>query len=184
MRLSVGMAPALQADPRIGGAQPLASGLARRDLQHGLDHRSSAFRFSISADPTNPVAADTLNDGPQSTLSGVARVLVHAGKITSRVAEDLARTAREQRRSFVSAAVAAQALSPADLAHSLSSALAIPLLDLDVVDVTKLPQNLVDTRTLSQYQVLVLGKRGNRLFIGGADPTDQEAVDRISSRRN
>jgi type IV pilus assembly protein PilB len=27
--------------------------------------------------------------------------------------------------------------------------------------------------------VLVLGKRGNRLFIGGADPTDQEAVDRI-----
>jgi len=125
------------------------------------------------------VATDTLNDGPQSTLSGVARVLVHAGKITSRVAEDLARTAREQRRSFVSAAVAAQALSPADLAHSLSTALAIPLLDLDVVDIARLPQNLVDTRTLSQYQVLVLGKRGNRLFIGGADPTDQEAVDRI-----
>ncbi|WP_310460007.1 type IV-A pilus assembly ATPase PilB [Sphaerotilus sp.] len=125
------------------------------------------------------MAADTLTDGPQSTLSGVARVLVHAGKITSRVAEDLARSAREQRRSFVSAAVAAQALSPADLAHSLSAALAIPLLDLDVVDITRLPQNLVDTRTLSQYQVLVLGKRGNRLFIGGADPTDQEAVDRI-----
>jgi len=136
------------------------------------------FDFTLD-DPTNSVAADTLNDGPQSTLSGVARVLVHAGKITSRVAEDLARTAREQRRSFVSAAVAAQALSPADLAHSLSTALAIPLLDLDFVDISRLPQNLVDTRTLSQYQVLVLGKRGNRLFIGGADPTDQEAVDRI-----
>jgi type IV pilus assembly protein PilB len=27
--------------------------------------------------------------------------------------------------------------------------------------------------------VVVLGKRGNRLFIGGADPTDQEAVERI-----
>ncbi len=26
---------------------------------------------------------------------------------------------------------------------------------------------------------MVLGKRGNRLFIGGADPTDQEAVERI-----
>ena len=25
----------------------------------------------------------------------------------------------------------------------------------------------------------MLGKRGNRLFIGGADPTDQEAVERI-----
>ena len=125
------------------------------------------------------MAADTLTDGPLSTLSGVARVLVHAGKLTVRAAEDLARTAREQRRSFVSAAVAAQALNPSDLAHSLSSALAIPLLDLEAIDVNKLPQNLVDARTLSQYQVLVLGRRGNRLFIGGADPTDQEAVDRI-----
>ena len=26
---------------------------------------------------------------------------------------------------------------------------------------------------------MVLGKRGNRLFIGAADPTDQEAVERI-----
>jgi type IV pilus assembly protein PilB len=130
-------------------------------------------------DPHHTVAADTLTDGPQSTLSGVARVLVHAGKISARAAEDLARTAREQRRSFVSAAVAAQALNPTDLAHTLSNALAIPLLDLDAIDVQRLPQNLVDLRTLSQYQVLVLGKRGNRLFIAGADPTDQEAVDRI-----
>jgi type IV pilus assembly protein PilB len=30
-----------------------------------------------------------------------------------------------------------------------------------------------------QYHVLVLGKRGNRLFIGGSDPTDQEAAERI-----
>ena len=27
--------------------------------------------------------------------------------------------------------------------------------------------------------MVVLGKRGNRLFVGGADPTDQEAVERI-----
>jgi len=95
------------------------------------------------------------------------------------MAEELAKSARDQRRSFVSAVIGAQAVTPAELAHTLSSALAVPLLDLDAVDVQRLPQNLVDSRTLSQYQVLVLGKRGNRLFIGGADPTDQEAVDRI-----
>ncbi|ACB32825.1 type IV-A pilus assembly ATPase PilB [Leptothrix cholodnii SP-6] len=125
------------------------------------------------------MAAETLSDAPQSTLSGVARVLVHAGKLNARAAEELARLARDQRRNFVAAAVGANLLSSADLAHTLSHALAVPLLDLDAVDVSKLPQNLVDARTLSQYQVLVLGKRGNRLFIGGADPTDQEAVDRI-----
>ncbi len=125
------------------------------------------------------MASEIVADAPQSTLSGVARVLVHAGKLNARTAEEVARAARDQRRSFVSAVIGAQALTPAELAHTLSSALAVPLLDLDAVDVQRLPQNLVDARTLSQFQVLVLGKRGNRLFIGGADPTDQEAVDRI-----
>jgi type IV pilus assembly protein PilB len=125
------------------------------------------------------VATELLTEIPQNSLSGVARVLVHAGKLSARAAEDLVRTARDQRRSFVAAVVGAQVISPADLAHTLSNALAVPLLDLDAVDISRLPQNLVDVRTLSQYQVVVLGKRGNRLFIGGADPTDQEAVDRI-----
>ena len=125
------------------------------------------------------VAAEILPDGPASTLSGVARVLVLAGKLPSRIAEDLSRVARDQRRSFVSAVVGANALSAHDLACSLSQVLGLPLLDLDAIDINRLPQNLVDARTLSQYQVLVLGRRGSRLFIGGADPTDQEAVDRI-----
>jgi type IV pilus assembly protein PilB len=122
---------------------------------------------------------DLVTDAPSSTLSGAARVLVHAGKLNAKVAEDLARTAREQRRSFIAAVVGAGLLTPADLAHALSQALAVPLLDLDAVDPAKLPQNLIDARTTQQYQVIVLGKRGNRLFIGGADPTDHEAVDRI-----
>ncbi len=52
-------------------------------------------------------------------------------------------------------------------------------MDINAVDVQRLPRNVIDNKLASQYQVLVLGKRGNRLFIGGADPTDQEAVERI-----
>jgi type IV pilus assembly protein PilB len=136
--------------------------------------------FSTShQEPFAVVAAELVADPPQSTLSGVARVLVHAGRLSARAAEELARSAREQRRSFVSAVIGSNALSSAEMAHTLSSSLALPLLDLDAIDLQRLPNNLVDSRTLTQYQVLVLGKRGNRLFIGGADPTDQEAVDRI-----
>ena len=58
-------------------------------------------------------------------------------------------------------------------------ALALPLIDLNAVDVQKLPKNIVDSRTASQYQVIVLGKRGSRLFIGAADPTDAEVVECI-----
>jgi len=125
------------------------------------------------------MAADTIVESPQSTLSGVARVLVHAGKLSAKVAEDLARSAKERRSSFVSAVVAAGAVPPADLAHTLSTALALPLLDLGAVDMNRLPRGIVDPKLALQYQLMVLGKRGNRLFIAAADPTDQEAVERI-----
>jgi type IV pilus assembly protein PilB len=114
-----------------------------------------------------------------STLSGVARVLVHAGKLKPQAAEDLVKTAKDRRSSFVSAVLASGALSSSDLAHTLSSTLALPLLDLNAVDTQRLPRNIIDTKLATEYQVLVLGKRGNRIFIGGADPTNQEAAERI-----
>ncbi len=122
---------------------------------------------------------DTLADAPQSALSGVARVLVHAGKLNAKLAEELVRSSKDKRVSFISSVIAAGAVSPADLAHTLSNALALPLLDLASIDPQRLPRNVIDGKMLAQYQVVVLGKRGNRLFIGGADPTDQEAVERI-----
>jgi type IV pilus assembly protein PilB len=106
-------------------------------------------------------------------------VLVHAGKLNPKTAEALVLTAKERRSSFVSAVIAAGAVSPADLAHTLSTALALPLLDLNAVDAERLPRGIIDNKLAGQYQLAVLAKRGNRLFIGGADPTDQEAVERI-----
>ena len=122
---------------------------------------------------------DTLAEAPHSSLSGVARVLVHASKLSAKAAEELVRSSRDKRTSFVASVIAAGAVSPADLAHTLSTALALPLLDLNAVDAPKLPKNVIDGKLAAQYQVVVLGKRGNRVFIGGADPTDQEAAERI-----
>jgi type IV pilus assembly protein PilB len=104
---------------------------------------------------------------------------VHAGKLTEKVAEELVRSSKDKRSSFVSSVIAAGAVSPNDLAHTLSTALALPILDLSAVDVQRLPRNIIDAKLSAQYQVLVLGKRANRIFIGGADPTDQEAAERI-----
>ncbi|HEX7438434.1 MAG TPA: ATPase, T2SS/T4P/T4SS family, partial [Caldimonas sp.] len=122
---------------------------------------------------------DTLAEAPHSALSGVARVLVHAGKLNAKTAEELVRVSKEKRNSFVASVISAGAVSPGDLAHTLAAALALPLLDLSAIDAQRLPRNVIDTKLAAQYQVVVLGKRGNRIFIGGADPTDQEAVERI-----
>jgi type IV pilus assembly protein PilB len=125
------------------------------------------------------MATDTAVESTQSTLSGVARVLVNAGRLDAKKAEDLVRATKERKGSFVAAVIASGAVQPSDLAHTLSSALALPLIDLNAVDMQKLPRNLLDGKIAAQYQVIPLGKRGNRLFIGAADPTDQEAAERI-----
>jgi type IV pilus assembly protein PilB len=120
-----------------------------------------------------------LAETPSSTLSGVARVLVHAGKLNAKAAEDHVKAAKDKKIDFISSVLSAGALSSADLAHTLSTALALPLIDLSAIDAQRLPRNVIDAKLAAQYHVVVLGKRGNRLFIGGADPTNQEAVERI-----
>jgi type IV pilus assembly protein PilB len=125
------------------------------------------------------MAAESLVEPQQSALSGVARVLVHAGRLSPKAAEDFTKQARERKVNFVSTVIGAGAVKPVDLAHTLSVALALPVLDLDAVDLQKLPRNIVDSKTCVQHQVMVLGKRGNRLFLGASDPTDLEVVERI-----
>jgi type IV pilus assembly protein PilB len=125
------------------------------------------------------MAVDTLLDAPQTHLTGVARILVRAGRLDAKVAEDLTKLAAEKKDSFISQLVASGSMRPLALAHALSTTLAVPLLDLDAVDAKTLPRNIVDAKLISQYKILPLGKRGGRLFIACADPTDQEAVERI-----
>ena len=122
---------------------------------------------------------DTILDAPQTNLAGVARVLVRAGRLDASVAEDLTRQAADKKQSFIAHLLDSGAMRPLALAHALSTTLAVPLLDLDAIDAKQLPQSLVDAKLISQYKILPLGKRGGRLFIACADPTDQEAVERI-----
>jgi type IV pilus assembly protein PilB len=127
------------------------------------------------------MAADTVVEPPPSSLTGVAKVLVSAGKLTQKAAEDLLKQAKanDNKLSFVATVVGAGALKSDDLAHTLAQALALPLIDLDAVDIARLPKGLIDAKLAAQYQLLVLGKRGSRLFIGASDPTNQEAAERI-----
>jgi type IV pilus assembly protein PilB len=125
------------------------------------------------------MVVDTLIEAPSSALSGVARVLVHGGKLKVQRAEELTAQARDKRVSFIAALMDSGELTPSALAHSLSTALAVPLLDLDALDAQKLPRAILDAKLITQYKVLPLAKRGSRLFLACADPTDQEATERI-----
>src|ERR1700712_2389341 len=92
----------------------------------------------------NNPTVDTLAEAPKSALSGVARVLVHAGKLNAKAAEDLVKSAKERKTSFIASVVSGGAITSADLAHTLSTALALPVMDLNAIDPQRLPRNVID----------------------------------------
>ena len=128
------------------------------------------------------VSTETLNRdaaGAGIALPGLARALVAAGKLGQKSAEDIYRKAVSNKNSFISELVGSGAVSAADLAHTTSAAFAAPLVDLDAIDPQRLPKGLLDGKICSDYRIVVLSKRSNRLMVATADPSDQAAAEKI-----
>ena len=125
-------------------------------------------------------AVDTsASEAPTLALPGLARALVSAGKLGQKSAEELYRKAQTNRSNFIAEITGSGAVSASDLAHTMSSAFGAPLLDLDAIDTQRLPRNLLDTKICQAYRVVVLSKRNNRLIVATADPSDQQAAEKI-----
>jgi type IV pilus assembly protein PilB len=112
-------------------------------------------------------------------LPGLGRALVIAGKLGQKAAEDIFSKAKTGRTSFIAELTGSGVVSPFDLAHTMSSAFAAPLLDLEAIDTQRLPKGLLDAKICQTYRIVVLSKRNNRLIVATADPSDQEAAEKI-----
>ena len=95
-------------------------------------------------------------------LPGLGGALVIAGKLGKKAAEDIFSKAKSKRTSFIAELTGSGAVSPFDLAHTMSTAFAAPLLDLDAIDTLRLPKGLLDAKICQTYRIVVLNKRGNR----------------------
>jgi type IV pilus assembly protein PilB len=116
---------------------------------------------------------------PSVALPGLARALISAGKLGQKSAEEIYRKAQSSRTSFIAELTGSGAVSASDLAHTMSAAFGAPLLDLDAIDINRLPKNLLDAKICQGYRVVVLSKRNNRLTVATADPSDQQAAEKI-----
>ena len=114
-----------------------------------------------------------------TALPGLARALISAGKLGQKSAEELARKSQANRTSFIAELTGSGAVSASDLAHTMSTSFGAPLLDLEAVDLQRLPKNLLDPKICQAYRVVVLSKRNNRLIVATADPSDQQAAEKI-----
>ena len=125
-------------------------------------------------------AVDTApKEASSVALPGLARALMSAGKLTQKSAEDIYKKSQTSKTRFIAELTGSGAISAADLAHTVSAVFGAPLLDLDSLDPLRLPKDLLDNKICQAYSVVILSKRNNRLIIATADPTDQEANEKI-----
>ena len=127
----------------------------------------------------NPTTNKATRLATPAELSGVGRALVIAGKLTQEAADEIARKARSSNKPFIAELTESGTISASDLAHVLSQSFSAPLLDVDVLDMQRLPHDLIDPKLAVQHRILALRKRGNRLIVATADPADNDAVEQI-----
>jgi type IV pilus assembly protein PilB len=118
--------------------------------------------------------------GSNVALPGLARALVIAGKLNQKTAEDIFKKSQSNKSGgFIAELTGSGAVSAFDLAHTMSQAFAAPLLDLDAVDLQRLPKGLIEPKLCQTLRIVVLSKRNGRLIIATADPSDQTAAEKI-----
>ncbi|MHB8551642.1 MAG: GspE/PulE/PilB domain-containing protein, partial [Acidiferrobacterales bacterium] len=116
---------------------------------------------------------------PANSLSGLALRLVRDGLLSAGDAERLQNEAAVRKLPFVSQLVESKKLSSAIIARAASEEFGIPLLEINALDLETAPVKLVDEKIIRRHRVLPIYKRGTKLFVAIADPTNLQALDEI-----
>ena len=125
-----------------------------------------------------------MNPVPLAGLTGVARRLVAEGVLAEGEARKAAEDASRQKIPIGAWLVENALVSSQQLAMASSAEFGMPLLDVESMDLNLLPMKLVREDLITKHKALPLFKRGNRLFLGVADPTNLRALDEIKFQSN
>ena len=112
-------------------------------------------------------------------FSGLAKSLVKEGLLTEAEAQAHLDEAIHRKLPLVSYLVANKVLDSRTIANNVSREFGVPLVDLDVISHETMPIKLVSEKLIRQHHLLPLYKRGNRLFVAVADPTNFQALDEV-----
>jgi type IV pilus assembly protein PilB len=125
-----------------------------------------------------------MNSATLTGLSGIARRLVVEGAIGEDEARKAAEAATRQKIPLISYLVQ-NGIAPAGVAAAAAAAeFGMPLFDARALDLKTAPIKMVEEKLIQTHKALPLFKRGNRLFVGIADPTNLRALDEIKFHTN
>jgi len=105
--------------------------------------------------------------------------LVQDGVVEEAAMLTALQAAKDRKASFVTQLISAGAAKARDIAVAASAEFGVPLYDLDSHNVDLDTVKLVQDKLLQKHRCLPLYRRGKRLFLGVADPTNLHAIDEI-----
>jgi type IV pilus assembly protein PilB len=117
--------------------------------------------------------------GSRSGLGGLPQRLVQDGVVEEAAMLEALNAATQRKSSVVTQLVASGAANARDIAIAASTEFGVPLFDLESVNLDLDTLRLVTDKLLAKHRVLPLFKRGKRLFLAVADPTNMHAIDEI-----
>ena len=117
--------------------------------------------------------------GRASGLGGLPQRLVQDGVVEEATMLEALNAAREKKMGIVTQLVTSGAANARDIAVAASNEFGVPLFDLDAIALDLETVRLVNDKLLSKHRVLPLFRRGKRLFLAVADPTNLHAIDEI-----
>lgn len=112
-------------------------------------------------------------------LSGLARKLVNDGLLEEQAAADAFQEALSNKVPFVKHLVDGRLVDSKSIAHAASSEFGVPLVDIDSIEIDGDVVKTVSRDLIEKHGALPIYKRGSRVFIGIADPTNLQALDEI-----
>jgi len=117
-------------------------------------------------------------------ITGIARRLVMDGAMDEAAARKAMDVATKERIPLATYIADKKLVNSAALAAAYSIEFGIPLIDSLAIDPGHSAIRLVKEELIRKHQVLPLFKRGARLFIGVADPTNHAALEEIKFHTN
>ena len=109
--------------------------------------------------------------------SGLIERLIGHELINTSDAAEVAERARNQGTTVVRELLEEHQIEGAVLARLVSEEYGVPLLELGSIVLDHLPVDLVPQSLIRKHKCLPLYRRGNRLFLAVADPTNKSAID-------
>lgn len=119
----------------------------------------------------------TPTTGP--AISGLARALLQAGRLTQQQLEAVHKKSQAEKIPFIDVLITSGSIDARSLAAFCSETFGYPLIDLQAINFNVLPQKIIDPKLMQSQRVIGLAKRGNKISVAISDPTNTQALDQI-----